>query len=230
MSRTLGIKAAAALAVLSLGMITSAKAASVDLSAFGWMADTDPGIDLTILSTSNNGITLALEKNAIFTSTAPLNITFRQVSSSAVANIAIDDETIVNDSGSNFTGFTFSVSGGTSNNGAVPHFDQAASAGFLTDPFATGSYSSDSTSLSATGGTLTSGAFSSNIWHPGLNAGDLTIAAAPFTSGNVNQSFVFTEIPQTATQAIPLPAAAWTSLSGLLGLGILAKRAKKSIA
>jgi len=231
MSRTFGIKAAAAAAVVSLGMISSAHAASKDLSAFGWMADLDPGVDLTILSTSNNGITLALEKNAIFTSTAPLNITFRQVAANAVANLSIDDETIVNQSGSTFTGFTFAVTGGTSNNGVVPHFDQAASGSFLTDPFATGVYNSDSTTLTATGGTLGSGSLASDIWHPGLATGDLVIAAAPFATGSVNQSFVFTETPVTSTPAIPLPAAAWTSLSGLLGLGLISgsKRIRKAL-
>ncbi len=217
-------------------MFTSAKAASVDLSAFGWMADTDANIDLTVLSTSNNGITLALEKNATFVSTGALNITFRQVASNAVPNIAIDDETIVNDSGTSFVGFTFALTGGMSNSGTIPHFDQAASVGFLTDPFATGSYNSNSTTLTATGGTLSSGAFNPGIWHPGLASGDLVIAAAPFSTGSVNQSFVLTETPGTASvgnpQSIPLPAAAWTSLSGLLGLGALAgaKRAKKTLA
>ena len=54
---------------------------------------------------------------AIFTSTAPLNITFRQVASDAVPTIKIDDESITNESGVDFTGFTFSLSGGTSNGG-----------------------------------------------------------------------------------------------------------------
>jgi hypothetical protein len=231
MSRNFSIKAAAAAAVLSLGMMSSAKAASADFSAFGWMADTDANVDLTLLSTSNNGITLAIEKNATFVNTTPLNVTFRQVSASAVPNISIDDETITNESGTDFTGFTFALSGGTSNNGAVPHFDAAASTGFLTDPFAVGTFNADSTKLTATGGTLASGVFNPGIWHPGLNAGNLVIAAAPFSSGNVNQSFVLTESPTTATVAIPLPAAAWTSLTGLLGLGLIsnAKRMRKAL-
>jgi len=237
MSRKLfGIKVLAAAAMVSLGLMSSAKAASKDLSAFGWMADLQDGVDLTILSTSNNGVTLSLEKSANFTTGVnangfiePLLITFRQVASNAVPNISIDDETITNNTGSNWSGFRFIVEGGLANNGVVPHFDTAASGGFLTDPFAVGTFSGDSKELTATGGTLSSSALS-NVWHPGLAAGDLVIAADPFATGNVGQTFVFKEQPITGSgPLIPLPAAAWTSLSGLLGLGLIsnAKNLKK---
>jgi len=234
--KSFGLKVLAAAAVVSLGFIPAAKAASVDLSAFGWMADTEAGVDLTILSTSNNGITLSLEKSADFTTGVnangfiePLIITFRQVASSAVPNIAIDDETIVNNTGADWTGFRFIVEGGLTNNGTVPHFDEAASVGFLTDPFNVGVYKNNDKELAAgssTGKTLSSNALSGNIWHPGLAAGDLTIAADPFSSGSVGQTFVFKEQPVSGltiggTSVIPLPAAAWTSLSGLLGLGFI---------
>jgi len=240
MSRKLfGIKALAAAAVVSLGLIPSAKAASKDLSAFGWMADLQDGVDLTILSTSNNGVTLSLEKSANFTTGVnangfiePLLITFRQVASNAVPNISIDDETITNNTGSDWSGFRFIVEGGLANNGAVPHFDTAASTGFLTDPFAVGTFSTDNKELTASGGTLSSNALSGNIWHPGLAAGDLVIAADPFATGNVGQTFVFKEQPITGSgPLIPLPAAAWTSLSGLLGLALIsnAKNLKKML-
>jgi len=232
-----GIKVLAAAAVVSLGLIPSAKAVSKDLSAFGWMAELDPGVDLTILSTSNNGITLSLEKTADFTSGVnadgfiePLVIAFRQVASNAVPNISIDNEVVTNDSGSDWSGFRFIVEGGVANNGAVPHFDTAASAGFSTDPFAVSAFSSDSKELTATGGTLPSGAFPANLFRPGEASGALVIAADPFTSGNVAQTFVFKEQPIAgSTSLIPLPAAAWTSLSGLLGLGLIsnAKNLKK---
>ncbi len=161
----------------------------------------------------------------------PLIITFRQVSSTAVPNIAIDDETIVNNTGVDWTGFRFIVEGGLSNNGAVPHLDEAASVGFLTDPFNTAQYLNNDKELRASsnsGGTLSSNALSGNIWHPGLQAGDLTIAADPFSSGSVGQTFVFKEQPISGlstggTSFIPLPPAAWTSLSGLLGLGFISK-------
>jgi len=231
--RLIGMKALAAAAAISLGLISSAKAVSKDLSAFGWMAEMDPGVDLTILSTSNNGITLSLEKFADFTTGVnangiidPLKIVFRQISSSAVPNISIDNETVLNDTGTSWSGFRFIVEGGLSNNGAVPAFDTAASAGFSVDPFTTSTFSADSKELDATGGTLTSGAFPSNLFSPGQASGALVIAADPFASGSVSQTFVFKEQPITGPSTgpvIPLPAAAWTSLSGLLGLGLISK-------
>jgi hypothetical protein len=230
------LKCLAAAAVVSLGLIPTAKAASADFSAFGWMADTEQGVDLTLLSTSNNGITLSIEKSATFSSGVnadgfiePLLVTFRQVSSNAVANISIDDETITNDTGTDWSGFRFIVEGGLTNNGTVPHFDSAASAGFLTAPFDVPTFMNNDKELRATGGTLSSTALS-NVWHPGLNAGNLVIAADPFSSGNVAQTFVFKEQPIAGSgPLIPLPAAAWTSLSGLLGLGLIsnAKKLKK---
>lgn len=237
--KLLGIKALAAAAVVSLGLIPAAKAASVDLSAFGWMADTENGVDLTVLSQSSNGITLSLEKSADFTTglnadgfIEPLLINFRQISSSAVPTIKIDDESITNATGTTWTGFRFIIEGGLTNNGTVPHFDAAASAGFLTAPFDQGAFSNNDKLLTATGGTLpTSSLADSGLWNPGqAPAGDLTIAADPFTSGNTAQTFVFKEQPITGGgPLIPLPAAAWTSLSGLLGLGLIsnAKNLKK---
>jgi len=233
--RLLGIKVLAAAAVVGLGAFaSSSKAVTKDLSAFGWMAEMDPGVDLTILSTSNNGITLSLEKSANFTTGLnangfidPLEIVFSQIASNAVPNIAIDDENVLNNTGSTWTGFRFIVEGGLMNNGTVPKFDTAASAGFSTGPFPTQTFSADAKELDATGGTLPSGVFPANLFQPGKASGELVIAADPFTAGSMRQSFVFKEQP--IASVIPLPAAAWTSLSGLLGLGLIsnAKGIKK---
>jgi len=238
--RLLGIKVLAAAAVCGLGALaSSAKAQTTkDLSAFGWMAEMDPGVDLTILSTSNNGITLALEKSANFTTgvnsngfIAPLNIVFSQIASNAVPNIVIDDENVLNNTGSTWSGFRFIVEGGLTNNGTVPKFDTAASAGFSTGPFTTDTFSADAKELTATGGSLPSGVFPANLFQPGKVNGQLVIAADPFTNGNMRQSFVFKEQPITGPSVIPLPAAAWTSLSALLGLGLIsnAKGLKKML-
>jgi hypothetical protein len=232
--RLFGLKALAAAAVVSLGAFASSTtAATKDLSAFGWMAEMDAGIDLTVLSTSSNTITLALEKDAVFTSGLnangeidPLAIVFRQVSNTAINKIAIVDEIVSNETGVSWSGFRFLLS---SPMGGVT-FDEAASAGFTAGTQFPNASFTDNKDLEVTGGTLPSGNFPANLYRPGAN-GDLVINAAPFTSGSTRQQFTFKEQPIVGqpSPVIPLPAAAWTSLSGLLGLGLIsnAKNLKK---
>ena len=159
--RLFGLKVLAAAAVVSLGAFASSvTAATKDLSAFGWMAEMDSGVDLTVLNTSGNTITLALEKTAHFTSGVnglgfidPLRIVFRQVANTAVTRIAIADENIINDSGSSWDGFRFIVEGGLSNNGAVPQFDASASSGFSSGTqFPNAAFSNADKELTVSGG------------------------------------------------------------------------------
>src|SRR5215831_15678829 len=86
---------------LSGGAFYSAPAAAAtkDFSSFGWMAEFDPGIDLTLLNTGGDTATLLLEKDAVFTSLDPLRIVFRQVSNTPVTKFVIADEIVTNDSG-----------------------------------------------------------------------------------------------------------------------------------
>jgi len=181
---------------------SGAQAGTLYLSAYGWSATFDDNVDLTVLSTTNQGVVLSLQKFADFTSTGPLNIVFRQTSPSAVGQIAIEEETVINDSNVSWTGFSFTLSGDTE--GANATFDDEASSGFSTSPFGAKNYLNGNKELRVSGGTLSS-AGGSNIWRPGRDAGALFINADPFTSGASRQSFVFTEQPITA---IPLPAAA----------------------
>jgi hypothetical protein len=224
----------AAVASVGLGFLgagPSASAATLDLSAYGWYASFDQNISLTILSTSSSSIVVSLEKFADFTAPAnngvfqPMNIVFRQTSTSAVPKIVIEDETILNDTGSTWGGFRFLLEGGVGGN--KPTFD-ASSANVSVGPqFSTATLVSNQ-NLTVGGGSLQSGSFPKNLWTPGYDSGAITINADPFTSGSLAQTFVFKEQPIL----IPLPAAAWTSLSGLLGVGVLvgAKQARKMLA
>lgn len=224
---------AAAVGAASLFSASRSDAGTLDLSAYGWFASFDDNVDLTILSTSNNGIVVSLQKFADFTgeTTAtgvpqPLNIVFRQVSRNAVPQIAIEEESILNDTGTAWGGFRFLLEGGVGGNGVS--FDTAASADFATAPFDNKEFKNGNKELEVTGGTLQSGGFPGNLWTPGRAGGALVINANPITSGSLAQTFVFKEQPIL----IPLPAAAWTSLSGLVAVGLLvgAKQARRILA
>lgn len=225
------VAAVTGVAVFVSNGIASAK--SIDLSAYGWFASTDDNVDLTILSTSNNGLVVRLQKFADFnepnldaTTAQPLAIVFRQVSRNAVPTIVIEEENVLNNTGVDWSGFRFILEGGV--NGNVPTFDVAASSSFSTNPFPVKTYSPDDTELTVSGGVLPSGPFPTNLWQPGRVSGALEINAEPITSGSLFQSFVFKEQPIL----IPLPAAAWTSLSGLVAVGLLvgAKQGRRILA
>jgi hypothetical protein len=113
-------------------------------------------------------------------------------------------------------------------NGGVK-FDTAQSAGFSINPFTTANYSAGDTVLTVGGATIPSaGSALEDTWKPGSVSGALTIAAKPFDNGSIGQSFVFTEQPLVT--AIPLPAAMWSALSSLAGIGAIGfvKRFRKT--
>jgi len=241
--RFTGLKVLAAAAVVGLGAFTSsAEARTKDLSMFGWTAEMDPGVDLTVLNQVGDTLTLQLEKFATFTAIKPLTITFQQtaVTAQSVSRIIIDDEHISNQTGQDWNGFKFIVESTMGPNDVLPSFDTAASGGFTTGTqFGTQNFASNN-ELDVSGGMVSGSAFPAGLYSPGAN-GDLVINASPFSTGNVKQTFVFKELPLVGTggnggggggtppPVIPLPAAAWTSLTGLLGLGLIsnAKNLKK---
>lgn len=216
----LGVAVTGFILFLPVGTV---RAGSVDLSAYGWMASTDDNVDITVLSTSNNGLVVRLQKFADFTDAPqagvvqPLNVVFRQISRNAVAKLSLDSETVINDSGVTWTGFRFGVS--SSVTGAPVTFDTVGSADFSTAPFGTKTFNADQTQLTVSGGSLVSGSFPDNLWQPGRVSGSLVINANPFTSGAIDQSFVFSEQPilddVMPNPIIPLPASAWLTLGGL---------------
>jgi hypothetical protein len=241
MSHRFKMKSLMAAAAVTVGlMATTAHATTKDLSQFGWMAEMDPGVDLTVISDQSDNVILSLSKSADFTQPPnangfipPLKIIFTQVQNPdgtvATANplINIVNEQVFNNTGVTWSGFRWIVEGGLDNGGAIPHFDTGMSSSFATDPFTVTAFSDSDKELTATGGSLPSTVLG-NLYTPGNTSGSgngLIIAALPFTSGSTPQTFIFKEQPIASNSSpgpvVPLPAAAWMSLSSLVGLGLI---------
>jgi hypothetical protein len=181
----------------------------------GWKITFPVGIALV-----SDGPGVTLEKFAAFDSSEGLDITFTQVSATAAPVVTISDESITNVTGSSFGGFQFLLANTLPGNAAPASFSGSAFNGD-TAPFASQSDSADDITL--TDGTLAN--TDTAKFGFGVDAGALTIDANPASSG-LFKVFDFKEIPVTA---VPIPAAAWTGLSGLIGLGLIsgAKRLRR---
>lgn len=201
-----------AVSVVTLALAGSSRASLPDLSQYGWQVTSSLGaadndLSLTFLGASSDGKTLQLEKYADFQSTAPYVLTFTRIASTAYTQFAIQDETVINDSGSAWTQFGFSVDGPAA-------FDSAqTSALFFSAPFTSAAYSGPISpglyqSIVASGGTLPTGTFPANLWTPG---GDPAAASLYIVSPG---TFSFTESPA----AIPEPASAALLLLAPLAL------------
>jgi hypothetical protein len=169
----------------------------------GWTI-TAAGDTALVVFTSNT--TLYVEKFAAFTGMAPASISFVP-GAGADSSIEVTSELITNETGTNWTGFTFSLSGGATFDSLGNSFNPPIGNG------STNSYTSvafGSTSIAYTGtqnNTLTSS------W----GNGDGSFLLIDSTGG----SFNFIETPQDAPVVVPLPSAAWQTLAGLGGLGLL---------
>jgi len=207
----------------------------------GWTASWDNSLDdpignqvsLTVDNLTRD--TVVIEKHAVFQDVSqfggivPIVIAFQQNSLNAVRYIAFDDETVFNQTGLDWNGFRFIVEDGMTGTTMDIRFDTAQSAGFSITPFTTTAYSQNNQILEVGGGVVPSappGVVGPNVWFPGVAAGALVIDTSPIQG--VLRSFSFKEAPL----AIPLPAAAWSGLSGLAGLALvgLGKNAKKLMA
>ena len=219
-------KSLAGLAVAAaLGVASHASAATVLTSGDvvdGWRISFPTGIALT----SDGGMSLTLEKFAAFDNIEGLDITFTQVSYSASPTIEIADESITNISGQKWGGFQFLLNDTLQGMGGKSSFTQSFN---LNDPAENYYTTTDLTSNTVTlgGGIVPNGATA----ELGYNAagGQLVINASPASMCEM-KVLDFKEIPVVA--AVPVPAAAWTGLSGLIGLGVLGslKKLKKVIA
>ncbi len=210
----------------------SARAGSVDLVYFdlgsqqlidsGWTASWDDNfdglIDISVDGYSDGAV--FIEKFVNYTPDFinpqggfidPAVITFqqRQGVQSYASSIVLSDEQLVNNTGRDWDGFRMFLMGNAT-------FDPTNSAGFSIDPFTISSFTPDNKEFDVTGGIVPDG----SVWRPGAVAGALWINANPDQRGL--GTFVLKEQPQ----AIPLPAAAWSGLGGLVGLALIGSRRK----
>jgi hypothetical protein len=223
-------------AVVVVAMLNVAPALGGSVTAGGWTASWDKALDevlgLTALSTGAD--TVSFNKFAQFTNPPnedgafePLVITFQQSSPTAKKWILINQESVVNQSGRDWTGFDFVIAPPAANGLGFDDgktFPAISSQSFSISPFTTHELSADGKVLSLGGGTVPTLPIGENVWNPGQISGALWINAAPMLNG-MSRSFELKEIPTTAA-AVPLPAAIWPgmALMGLLGAGKLRKR------
>ena len=218
---------------------TPSQAGSV--SAGGWNASWDSSFDnvlgLTALSTGDNTVTF--NKFAQFTKGPgddgvyePLVITFQQYSPNAKKWIRIGGESVVNQSGLDWTGFKFVL--------APPAADGvgfdlgktfAPSDSFSIAPFTTHALSTNSKELTLTGGTVPHQPIGNNVWNPGQASGSLWINTGALTSGG-SRAFEFKEIPidppASKATAVPLPMGVWSGLMLLAAMGCWKMRSARA--
>jgi hypothetical protein len=223
-------KASVAVMAAAAGLFAtaSADAGSLVLGNSGWVATwSDPNLGLAVDFQSQDAVWI--EKFAVFTEESvnpagfvnPVNIVFQKISTNAVPYIIINDEMIVNQTGWDWIGFRFML---LPTDGSV-QFDAGRTdiappgGGFSIEPFTTHQYSQNNTILELGGGVVPSWPIGQNVWFPGATSGELAINTA---NGVELTAFALKEQPLI----IPLPAAAWSGLSGLIGLALLKSRRK----
>lgn len=224
-SRKFGSAAVAVIAGLFMGAASSHAATILKsgdtVAGTGWKVTFPVGISLI----SDGGSNLTLEKSAAFTSLEGLDITFTQVATTATPQIIITDESVTNVSGTPFNSFQFLLQNTLGGLTGAP----TLSGGFTdVSPFTTQSLNSDKNTLTLSGGTL--GDTDTAKWGFGANGGELVINANPSSDGM--KVIDFKEAPGGGRPMIPVPAAAWSGLSGLIGLALIgsAKKARKLLA
>jgi hypothetical protein len=213
--------------------LCGAPALGGSVTAGGWTASWDDALDdvLGLTALSVGADTVSFNKFAQFNNGPgddgafePLVITFQQSSPDAKQSILITQESVVNQTGTDWGGFKF-ILNPIAGNGLA--FDESntfpAIGAFSIDPFTTHVLSGDGKELTLGGGVVPTLPIGENVWNPGQLSGALWIDAAPLQSGS--RSFEFKEVP-TAGVPIPLPAGVYPGLAvmGLLGLAGLRKR------
>ncbi len=144
----------------------------------------------------------------------PIDVVFQQTSYDAQPLIIIQSESVTNNTGKDWKSFRMDIVDGTTSVMAnQANFD--ASSSFNGAPFSTFALSSDGTTAHFTDGMVANGA----TWTPGGAQDQLVINAMPVKAGGF-KVFVLEEQPSAGSMPIPLPAAAWSGLSGLLGMGL----------
>jgi hypothetical protein len=218
--------AVAATAEGRTGKLTDASGA-----ANGWTATIpdvgdDASIQLSFVRAAN-GVVFINKTATVTSNNSALVIEFDRTVASA-PTLAIGTESITNSSGADWTGFRTFVSTATAAGGTGAGFQlSAASGGFNNSPFTNMAFTKNNTEMVLTGGTVANGT--------AFKPGSATDGGIVILSGNsADNRFLLKEIGLTGGNTgpgpvIPLPAAAWTGLSTLLGLGLVgaAKRVRR---
>lgn len=213
--------ASAALAVALASGASRAIAISVDIAGGtsadvgGWQITTDPGVTLT--GVLLNSTTLLIDnKSETFSNGAGQSVSFTQIDADAAPSIEFATATIQNSTGSDWTGFNFSVTGPAVFDGVGNVFAPPLSSGV--------NYTSVTLNIThnllAYSGAQSNGATSN--WGSNNPGDDLLIDAttsseAPFADFSLQESPVGASI----SQVVPAPSAAGLSLAGLLVLGLM---------
>jgi hypothetical protein len=216
MNSFLKTAATAAFAVaIGFGIRTSHAATVIDsgdtATVDGWQVSAGNGIGLVV---RQQGSDLVVEKTANFPTLSSALVTFNEVSGSAPTTIVFEGESITNSGSQAWSGFQFLLA----NDSVGPSATFAGLSESFVPPIGTGV---DYTGASIDGAkdTITytgvQGAGTISNWG-GTSASDKLVID---TNGDTN--FAFDEIP-LGGPAVPLPAAAWQGLVGLLGLGAIA--------
>jgi hypothetical protein len=134
-----------------------------------------------------------------------------------VPYIAINDDTVINQTGYPWIEFRFVLDG-------AARFDRERTAvgqesGFTIDPFTRFEYEDNDGSLIVSNGVIPPEPVGENVWFAGVGPGALYIRAADV---EVGASFVLDEIP-----VIPLPPAIWAGLVTLAGMGAVSKLSRR---
>ena len=185
----------------------------------GWTWDTATPELVNLVFIRAEGSNFFFEKDATITRVSdPIVITFNRVSTTA-STLVINDETIQNNTGVDWEAFRMELSsgstgGGTPNFAFMSHDGSPGIGDFNIDPFAQFTFYSNNSGLLLNGGSAVK---AGSTWYPGANS-DTGLAIVANTS--TVSTFTLKEFAVPAT-IIPLPAAAWTGMSTLLGLGFL---------
>ena len=168
---------------------------------------------MTVLS-EDNASSLTLETVGTFNSTASEDIMFVQARYAAVATVTIDSENITDGIGVNLSGFSQQLVTLLPGTGASP---PAFAQGFTLNRPAANKFTSQT--LTSTLDTL-SGSLANDATSKlgGTSGGSLVINGNPALS-LLKKVFFLQETP---IPVVPIPAACWTGLSGLLGLATIA--------
>jgi hypothetical protein len=229
----------AAILVAAIGLSISppsASAGSLVLANSGWTASWDSSLDPYLslavdLDAPDNSV--LIEKSINFTSAAvnengSINgaaVVFQQTAADAKRLIIVTDESITNNTGTAWTSFRMSILDGSTGTTADTRFDPAATGigttgGLNVSPFTSASFSQNDQILDLSGGSVANG----STWGPGqgVDNGELVIIALPVSGTTGLRTFALVEQPNggVTPPVIPLPAAAWTGLSGLVALGL----------